>query len=203
MKTKMIALMSALLLSSSYAATSINYDIDTVLIGTVAPSNATPWGQITITESGSNSVLISVDSHLYNGAYYSSLGLNLADTFTFTPSTFQLYPTVGDFKAPTVSYGNNIGSGGAGIGYDIWFEFSTANRDGGAERFNMDDTFTYYVTGVNIHDFENVNNPVILHTQNLTGGVSSWTGTAAVPEPSAMLLGGIGMFFLLTKRRRA
>lgn len=203
MKTNILALMSALLLSNAYGATTIKYDIDTVLIGTVAPSNATPWGQITINEAGVNSVLISVDSHLYNGAFYSALGLNLVDSFAFTPLNFQLYPTVGDFTAPTVFVGNNVKSGGGGIGYDIWFDFSTSNRDGGIERFNMDDTFTYYVTGINISAFNTQNNPVVLHTQNLAGGVSSWTGSGAIPEPSAALLGCFGMFFLLTTRRRA
>jgi len=206
MKIKIIALFSAMLLSNAYAATTISYNIDTVLVGTVAPSNATPWGKVTINEVGSNMVMISVDSHLYNGAFYSGLGLNLVDNFTFTPLTFELCPTVGDFTSPRVYVGNNVKTGGAGIGYDIWFDFSTTNRNGGIERFNMKDTLTYYVTGININAFNVKSNPVIFHTQNLTGGASSWTGTCpttSIPEPSTIMLGCIGMFFLLTNRRHA
>ncbi len=201
MKNKMIALVSALMLSNSYATTSISYNIDSVLIGTVAPSNATTWGQITINETGDNSVSITVGSNLNNDNYYSSLGLNLVDDFDFKPLTFQLYQTIGDFNAPTISVGNNIKSGGGGIGYDVWFDFSTSNRAGGIERFNKDDTFTYYVTGVNIKEFNAKSNPVVLHAQNLTGGASSWVGCSQVPEPSAMLLGSIGILFLLRRKR--
>jgi hypothetical protein len=203
MKIKTIALLGALMLSNAFAVTTLTYNIDTVLVGTVQPYQATPWGLITINELDDDSVLLSIDSHLYHGAYYSSIGLNLVDSFAFAPVTFTAYPVTGGFTLPTISVGNDVKSGGAGVGYDIWFDFATSNANGGIQRFNMDDFYTYRVDGVGINDFNTTNNPVIFHAQNLNGGASSWVGTSQVPEPSAMILGAVGMFFLLTKRRRA
>lgn len=204
MKMKLIALMSVLMLPIAYSAQTITYNLNDVSVGTIFPVSNSPWGNVTITEVSPNSVTLNFGADLTKGEFYSSLGLNLKDDFVYSPTiTLTSISTSGNFNLPKISIGNNVKSGGAGVKYDIWFDFDTSNSQGGVKRFDESDSVTYRINGIGIEAFKVESNKVIAHAQNLTGGASSWIGTCNIPEPSAIMLGGFGLLFLLTNRRRA
>lgn len=202
MKTKLIAAISLITIANAYSEQTISYGLNKVSIGTTYPIGSS-WGAIDIAEVGSSSVLMTISANLTNEEFYSSVGLNLVNDFVFGPIVFTPYQTLttGDFELPRIYAGNNVKTGGGNIGYDLWFEFETANSGGGIKRFNNTDSFTYRIDGIGIDAFKVNSNAVIAHAQNLDKNNSSWIGGNSIPEPSSLLLGCIGMVLLLKKKR--
>lgn len=191
--------MSALMLSNAFSAQTITYNLNNVSIGTIAPLGES-WATVTLNEIDEDTITINISCSLTNGEFFSAIGFNLIEDFNYEPLTVSTYTSNGNFDEPEIFIGNDVKSGGAGIGYDIWFDFATSNSQGGIKRFNETDSFSYTIHGVNIEDFYS-ENEVVGHTQNLTDGASAWV-TTSVPEPASMLLGSIGLCILLTNRKR-
>jgi hypothetical protein len=206
MKLKLLPLaITAALLTTVHGAT-ISYSLDTIMIGTQAPAPPPPYATMTVEDTGVNSITLTVTSSLAGpGEFWTKLGFNLKDDHVFDGSaTVGSFSTSGVFTLPTVLYGENVGSGGGGLNYDIWFSFATAPP---GDRFDGNDSFSIVVNGVSTSDFLSspVDRQVIMHGQGLVDGQSAWVGTSVgagqVPEPSAALLGGLGLFALLRRNR--
>lgn len=196
----------AAMLSIASAAHTIVYDIDTVLIGTTPPGGPAPWANVTIATVDPDSVLLTVESNLSDPAeFWSAIGFNLRDDYVFDGgASVGNVVTIGGFDIPTVLYGENIKSGGGGIDYDLWFDFQTGPL---SARFDGSDSFSIQINGVTTEDFLSspVNHQVVFHGQGLDNEASSWVASAAgggqVPEPSAALIGGLGILLLLKRNR--
>jgi hypothetical protein len=99
------------------------------------------------------------------------------------------------------------GSDGVGKGFDVLFDFPTANR----YRFNNTDTVSFTITGYNItaesFNFLNTSDSahVAAHLAGIPGGSSSTVGDVKldpVPIPAAVWLLGSGLVGLAALRRR-
>ncbi len=184
-------------------AASVIYELNTVVVSDVQPNSVSPWATVTIDPIDSNSVKFTIESQTIGYEFVSAIGLNLSDSYVFnTVPLFDNFTSTGSFVAPTVSFGDNIKSGGAGTKYDVWFEFAP-NASG---RFTSGDSVSYTINGISIDSFQAGANPIVAHIQGINQDQSSWVGSSVnattVPEPSTMLIGALGGFFLLTRRKR-
>lgn len=211
MKYKLILLLGALLITNAFGALTYNFGAFNVLgNGTVPPAGPAPWLTFQVDEIDADSVQLTVTSKLIGQEFYSGVAINLNSSYDFsaTTPTFSNYTQTGLFTVPTVEAGNNIWGGPSQTKYDLAFNFATGGDS--TTRFDGFDAFSFRIDGVGINAFETeaVNNPAIAHVQSILipdGTTSAWLTSSPtatqVPEPSALLLGGLGIAGLLRRRR--
>lgn len=90
----------------------------------------------------------------------------------------------GEFSTPTISLDGKT--------LTLELEFATANK--GSQRFNESDSLTFDFTGTGISS-------AVAHVQGFAWGSENITGHPAIPEPGVSLIGSIGLFLLIRRRR--
>jgi hypothetical protein len=231
-----IAAATLALTADSASAGTLSFSFETVFNGTSPGGNngsAAPYATAVFTDVDANTVSLTLTSSLENAAHY------ISDmTFNFNPlkSLSDLAITQasgsGTLTNPSVTASGGIvknannlslgGSGSTGTGFDIQFNWGSANSGGGIQRFNNTDTNMFTITsasGVSVQDFNYLtsnNRYAGIHVaginNNQSGAVASasavYTPTTApgqaVPEPLTILgaatAAGFGAAF---KRRLA
>ena len=202
--TMFVAIAACLLLS---AATVRADPVNFVLQGPAFSSN-TPAGSIlvTITQSGANSVQISIVNNTdgdIDDLYFNN---TLAGTNWGTSS--------GCTKCSAVSFGSNaFKADGDGL-YDLEATFPSSGGAHGPDRFAPGETvvFTVSATGITPESFLAFSAPaggsgpfqVAAHVISIDSqnGLSGWISDKPVPEPAALLLLGTGLAGIAAALRR-
>jgi hypothetical protein len=182
--------------------------------GGTAPAGTAPWITATFDDGGgTGSVTMTLSAANLTGPesvelWYFNLDPNL-DPGSLTFST----PTkTGTFETPTVSTGINAYMADGDGNYDIQIAFN--HTDGDDKRFTVGDSISYNITraGLTANSFNFLSDPagghgpyiMAAHVQNTPngGGGSGWV--TQIPEPSTLVLFGLGLSVLLVSawRRR-
>jgi hypothetical protein len=203
---------------SAQAAT-IQININVLLEGAAVSGDSTV-ATLLFEDVAPNQVRLTVTSSL-NAAneFISDIAFNVASGFTPSAITASFVggSQVGSFVLPTLESGAQNGQNppGPGSGLDHWYQFKTSNKDDGAERFNLTDSFQYLfsATGLDAFDFAFPNSDghyAYSHVQGMTAGSGSYaaTGTTtdipSVPEPTSLILLATGLIAgARTLRKRA
>lgn len=205
--TKLLLAITALAVAScceSAKGATTSYQLNTITSG-ATPLTPAPWATFTFTDVGLNQVKLDITSSLTNGEFFSKMALNVNPGLTVTDSNlvFAFLSQTGSFDLPTINidYDNvNVGAGGGS--YDISMDFETSSANGGSRRFNESDNVSYLMTYTGQGTFNSnlfAPDTASAHIQAI-GNDSAWTVTS-IPEPSATLLGGLGVLALLRRKR--
>lgn len=190
-------------------AATIQLDINVLLEGTPVSGDQTV-ATLLFEDVAPNQVRLTVTSSLNDvDEFFSDIAFNVAAGFTPSAITASFVggSQVGSFTLPTLSSTtqNAQNPPGAGTGFDHQYSFTTANSGGGAQRFNLSDSFQYLFTanGLDALDFSVANSAgyyALAHIQGIgpTAGLSSvYVSTdpsiPAVPEPTSLLLLATGL----------
>ena len=226
------------LTADSASAGTLSFSFETVFNGTSpggTNGSAAPYATAVFTDVDANTVSLKLTSSLENAAHYiSDMTFNFNPLKSLSDLTITQATGSGTLTNPSVTASGGIvknannlslgGSGTTGTGFDIQFNWGSANGGDGIQRFNNTDTNMFTITsasGVSVQDFNYLtsnNRSSGIHVaginNNQSGAVasanpvynpssSSAPGTA-VPEPLTILgaatAAGFGAAF---KRRLA
>jgi hypothetical protein len=170
----------------------------------ITPAGSAPWARATFTDIGANTVRLTMKNLATDSPtqFISNWTFNIGDTSFLSglKFTYQLLEssdwneaTSIDLKADKVK---GAGGGNLGFGFDIGFDFSTAN--GNSRRFMQGETCVYDIKYTGAHDgfqaslFDALTDNGLLtsiHLQGIPVPSGGTTSTAAtVPEPSSIVL---------------
>jgi len=186
-------------------ALTLTFELDEEYTGAAEPLGPEPWLTATFEDAGLNQVSLTLDTDgLTGNEFVSNWFFNIQDGLIIT-SVIPFFPIV---QAQDARH-----AGGApGHGFDIEFEFPTAEDD----RFGADETrvFTLGAPGLTALSFEYLNAAgnfySAAHVQSIDnpafpGYTSGWIGAresiSAIPEPGTILLLGAGLAGLFGIRR--
>lgn len=176
----------------------IQFPLDYAYSG-ASPDGTAPWLTATITDSGFNTVRLTMSaSNLTGSDFISKWYFNLDPVLTGS-LTFTAYDTTA-VEWVTPSYAVDSYKAGGDGWYDIRFKFPTAN--GSTDRFNGGDSVIYDIsysgTGtLSASSFlfqsyagrKSGQYETAVHIQGITGGNSGWiANTTVVPEPISSIL---------------
>jgi hypothetical protein len=204
--------LAPMLAASSAEAGSVTYTLNTVFNGGT-PTSTPPWLTATFADTGANTVRLTLTSSLNVATeFFSDVDFNVLSTIV--PSSLTFTPVSGKpstVHATTQNAQNLVGGGAAGQGFDVNLAFTTANN---SNRFQDSNVVIYDIVspGLTFADFEFTNTGsaqahVGAHVQGIpnANAPSGAIKDGAVPEPSSIVLCGIGLgaVGLFAVRRRA
>ncbi|MBX6315461.1 MAG: PEP-CTERM sorting domain-containing protein [Isosphaeraceae bacterium] len=200
------------------AAGMVTFDLGTVING-ATPSGSPPWLTVTFTDTGTNQVTLTMTNNMSasSGQFVDTWLFNLDSSLDPTKLSFTYVsgPQAQSIQTGADSFGNmntpGFGSNSSGL-MDIEFDFRSGPP---LSRFNGGLTSTYTITytagTITANSFNvasappfDANGPYFsaAHVQGIPGNQSGVIGAnAAVPEPSSMILIGIGLIALPAARR--
>lgn len=200
--TTTIALMLGMVAAFAPATTkaAIQYDFSILVTGD-PPQGTSPFATLIVQDAGTDTVDMTLTHNAgsASGQFLTKLLLNI-DPF---PSGLNL--THSSSKITGFGFGLDAFNDASGR-FDMFVDFETSNRNGGADRLKPGESVTWQVSapGLDESDFValsqgNLNVPALLHLQGIPGGGSA--KLAPVPEPASLLalLAGVGP---LAARRR-
>lgn len=217
------------LLAASVQATTIQIGLNVEFSGATPPAGTAPWLLATFESVDANNVTLSLDpANLVGTEKVTSFYFNIADALfgsspTYTP-LFTVTQNAGGPQATGINVGRNSYKADGDGHHDIKIEFATS----GAERFQAGSPvisfnifsaggitpfdFLYFDNGGGKGDFY-----AAAHVQSIgsTGANSGWIGGGSytipppppppldpIPEPSTLVLLGMGTSFLVARLRR-
>jgi hypothetical protein len=200
--TTTIALVLGMVAAVAPATTkaAIQYDFSILITGD-PPQGTSPFATLIIQDAGTDTVDMTLTHNAgsASGQFLTKLLLNI-EPF---PSGLNL--THSSSKITGFGFGLDAFNDASGR-FDMFVDFETSNRNGGADRLKPGESVTWQVSapGLDENDFValsqgNLNVPALLHLQGIPGGGSA--KLAPVPEPASLLalLAGVGA---LAARRR-
>ncbi len=200
--TTTIALMLGMVAAFAPATTkaAIQYDFSILVTGD-PPQGTSPFATLIVQDAGTDTVDMTLTHNAgsASGQFLTKLLLNI-EPF---PSGLNL--THSSSKITGFGFGLDAFNDASGR-FDMFVDFETSNRNGGADRLKPGESVTWQVSapGLDENDFValsqgNLNVPALLHLQGIPGGGSA--KLAPVPEPASLLalLAGVGA---LAARRR-
>lgn len=212
--TKLLIAIIALALAScceSAKGATVLFNLNSIQSG-ATPSGVAPWGTIAFVDDGTNTVLTVIKSNLQSSnEFITEVNFNVDPTLSLSNLTATPIGGSGSFSydgLPILSL-NNV-QGGTGALYDVGVNFDSTNKDGGIHRFDGQDEswilLTYTGTGTfnaNSFNFAEPNKGEFstAHVQGIGESANQSAWITQVPEPSTTLLGGLGAFALLRRKR--
>lgn len=191
---------------------SLTFNIDTLLTGNV-PTGDAPWLTLTFSDISANTVQLVIQSDLnVSGEYILEIAFNVNPLILPSLITFTFVSKSGSFQTPSPS---NIKKSAQdaqdlnpGDNFDIDILFATS---GSANRFNLNDSITYNLTYPDLTEdsfkFFNTEDQAqysgfyaVAKFQGSGGKLGDKAET--VPEPTTLLLLGIGLIGLAGLSRR-
>ncbi len=219
MKIRTLSALGALALAAASQAATVSFNLTNEFSGSgVNPSGPSPWGVASFTDTGANTVQLTLSRATTMGAgEFIRVWL-----FNLNPSMNPTGLGITQNSGPVSSNSTRAGSdtdnafrGDGGSFFDFKFEWPTSNS---ADRFDGDwisAVYTLTMTGLDANDFVDLgvgagNSPNGLyqaaHIQGMTAGSAWVTGGPGVlvPLPSAAWTGmaGLGMVGLVGWKRR-
>jgi hypothetical protein len=194
-------------LVSPAGAALFQYQLDFEYSGGAEPIGPKPWLVATFEDAGIdgpyNVVKLTMDGGGLSGNEFVSSWFFNTVFSNLIYFEYQLVPSTGP-ASPAITVKSNALDAGGAAGFDIEFDFPTANSPIGA-RFEADELVVYTIEGIGLSaaDFNFMNSGgeglySAAHVQSIPADPGSgWIGSGAsatpVPEPVTLLLFGIGL----------
>jgi hypothetical protein len=196
-----ITMALVLLASGVTAAQTLTYSFGTPITSSIVPYGTGPWLTIHLIEVEDYTKIL-MQANLTNGEFISKIGLNLNTSVDYQSLVISDTSKIGSFTVPQFDVGEDVFNAGGGNSFDMIFQFETNNSNGGGDRFNLNDTFTFNVN-TPITTFTNIGNqiPTLVHIQGIGRNTQSTWMAPNIPEPSAILIGSIGLLLLIRRGR--
>ncbi len=194
---------------------SIQYDLSTEFSGGQAPAGTPPWVTAVFDDSfgGPNTVRLTVStSELIGDEFLTQFYANFDPTLD--PAKLGVALITSPVFAVGVSKAVNLYKADEDGYYDILFDFAGSDKFTAGETFVIDMTYDSPITAASFDFFDSGGNKgdfyVAAKVQGKVKGIdddgSGWIGDghpASVPEPSATILLGLGLFAMGTVGRLA
>jgi hypothetical protein len=199
--TKSIILMAtaALALTGPTASAIVVFDFEVLITGQM-PQGTSPWATLTIQDSGTDTVDMTLTHNAGSaqGQFISKLLLNI------DPFANNLTLSHNSTKITGSGFGMDAFND-AGGSFDMYVDFEVSNRDGGAHRLKPGESVSWQVTGNGLSEDDfvalsqgSLNVFALLHIQGINGEDSG--KVAPVPEPGTLAAIGVALAALASRR---
>lgn len=191
-------------ISSANAAQSYSFDFGTLLSGSYQPGAS--FASMSITSTDDMTFTFDLKANDLNSLFTSGAFISTAifnTTSGSAPTSTAISPGSWGVSSVTAVSAPNVG----GITFDFGSGFPTSGAGGGVLRLTANEEVLWSVKFASVQSSLLASPYAALHVQGLTDaqGSSAWyTPTTPVPEPEtyAMLLAGVGILGVMTRRRK-
>ena len=208
-----------ILAATAVPANALIFELDEEYTGGAEPLGPSPWLTATFDDIGDNQVRLTLDaSGLSDDEFVSGWYFN----FNFAVSPDWFAPAVDSGPSYVIGSGigsNNYNAGGTmGHGFDIFFQFETADNSDKRftagevavytlelpagtspelipESFNLKNEAGYFYSAAHVQDIDNPD------FETDSGWIGAERSIAAIPEPATIILIGTGLASLFCIRR--
>lgn len=196
-----VAAAAVLLLAGPTASAIVVFDFEVLVTGR-QPQGNSPWATLTISNSGTDTVDMTLTHNAGSaqGQFISKLLLNIDHFASNLTLSHNSTKTTGS------GFGMDAFNDASGR-FDMFVDFEVSNRDGGAHRLKPGESVSWQVTGDDLSEDDfvalsqgNLNVFALLHIQGINGNGSG--KVAPVPEPGTLAAIGVGLAALASRRLR-
>jgi hypothetical protein len=195
----LFGLAAALAPNTTQAA--IQYDFSVLVTGD-PPQGTSPFATLIIQNAGANTVDMTLTHNAgsASGQFLTKLLLNI--------EPFPGSPTLTHSSSKITGFGFGLDAFNDASGrFDMYLDFETSNRNGGADRLKPGESVTWQVSAPGLDESHflalsqgNLNVPALLHLQGIPGGGSA--KLSPVPEPASLLALLAGVAAMAGRRRK-
>ncbi len=193
---------AALIGIAAAARAVVIFDFSIVVTG-ATPGGAAPWATLSISDSGADTVDMTLSHNASSaaGQFLTRLWLNMSP-YPSSPAIIHSSP-----KITGATFSEN-GVHNAGGDFDMEVRFETSNAGGGVNRLKPGESVSWKITGSGLTESAflansggSLNVLGMIHVQGINGEDSG--KIVPVPEPVSVATMGIGLLGLFVRRRRA